>query len=91
MAIREDVYAAIDSERAYQETRWNSSTTTSHGQHSYEEWFTYIEDYIAEAKHILSRGSAQDVDLPVAHILRKVTAMGVAAMEQRGAPRREGF
>jgi len=27
----------------------------------------------------------------VQHIMRKVTAMGVACMEQQGAPRREGF
>lgn len=31
---REQVYEAIDSERDYQESRWNGS------QHSFEEWIT---------------------------------------------------
>ena len=56
------MYAAIDSERAYQNTRWNSETTTSEGLHSLEEWFTYIEDYVSEAKHVLSREARQTAD-----------------------------
>lgn len=91
MNTRTEVYNAIDSERDYQETRWNSTTTTSEGKHSFEEWFTYMEDYITEAKHILSRESKQNADKRTQHIMRKITAMGVAAMEQLGAPRREGF
>ena len=86
---RSEVYAALDSERAYQDIRWNESTTTSEGKHTFEEWFTYMEDYIREAQHILSRESTQTAYVKVAHIMRKVTAMGVACMEQQGAPRRE--
>jgi len=88
---RSSVYAALDSERAYQDTRWNESTTTSEGKHTFEEWIVYMEDYLAEAKHILSRESTQSAYAKVQHIMRKVTAMGVACMEQQGAPRREGF
>lgn len=90
-AAREEVYAALDSERAYQENRWNASTTTSEGKHSFSEWIAYMEDYLAEAKHILARTAKQKAYPDVAHIIRKVTAMGVAAMEEHGAPRREGF
>lgn len=86
MPTRQQVYAALDSEREYQDRRWNPTTTTSRGQHSFEAWFTYITDYVAEAQHLLSRGAAQDTQLAAAHILRKVTVMGVAAMEQLGAP-----
>lgn len=90
MTPRNEVYAALDSERDYQESRWNPSTTTSEGKHSFEEWFT-LEDYIAEAKHLLSRGAQQDTHAAAAATMRKVTAMGVAAMEQHGAPQRAGF
>lgn len=88
MPTRQEVYAAIDSERAYQQQRWNEKTTTSKGFHSFSEWFAYMEDYIAEAKHILARTAKQDAELPVQNIMRKVVAMGVAAMEDHGAPPR---
>jgi hypothetical protein len=91
MPTRAEVYAAIDSERNYQKSRWNERTTTSKGFHSFSEWFAYMEDYIAEAKHLLARTPAQDAEIPVQHIMRKVTTMGVAAMEDHGAPTREGF
>lgn len=91
MTDRSTVYSVIDGERAYQETRWNPNTTTSGGKHSVGEWLVYMHDYLNEAMHHCSRypdpaGSNQAlVDI------RKITAMGVAAMEQLGAPRREGF
>lgn len=91
MTDRSEVYAALDSERAYQQSRWNSSTTTSAGVHSFSEWLAYMEDYMNEAKHMLAREARQNSYPKVAHIMRKVTAMGVAAMEQLGAPKREGF
>lgn len=88
---RNDVYDAIDSERAYQDTRWNDSTTTSGGRHSLEEWVLYMENYLTEAKHQLSRNAKQVAEPLALATMRKITAMGVAAMEQHGAPRREGF
>jgi hypothetical protein len=48
----------------------------------------YVEDYVSEAKHILSREPIQAARQKAIHIMRKVTALGVAAMEQHGAPRR---
>jgi len=89
MASREEVYKAIDSERDYQESRWNESTTVSKNIHSFEDWITYMEDYLSEAKHLLSRQARQDADPKVCHIMRKVLAMGVNALEQHGAPHRE--
>ena len=88
MATRQEVYEAIDSERDYQLARWNPSTTTSGGNHSFSEWIAYMEDYLLEAKHILARTARQDAYPQVANIMRKVTTMGVAAMEQLGAPKR---
>ncbi len=91
MATRSEVYGAIDSERAYQDTRWNSETTTTGGKHSVEEWLMYIEDYVNEAKHLLSRETYAVSQPKALAIVRKVAGMAVCAMEQLGAPRREGF
>jgi hypothetical protein len=80
---RKDVYKLIDGEREYQDKKWNGTTTTSEGRHqSPEEWIVYMEDYLSEAKHILSREATQIANLKAMEIIRKVTAMGVAAMEQ---------
>jgi hypothetical protein len=80
---REEVYKLIDGERDYQDGKWNPTTTVSGGKHqSPEEWITYMEDYLAEAKHLVSR-EAHQISYPKAmDIIRKVTALGVAAMEQ---------
>lgn len=86
---REEVYKLIDGERDYQDERWNANTTSSGGRHENpEEWIMYMEDYLAEAKHLLSRNN-RDINPKAMAIIRKVTAMGVAAMEQIGAPERE--
>lgn len=86
MTPRSEVYAAIDTERDYQKM-WETKST-SKGLHSFSEWLAYMEDYIDEAQHLLARGAQQDTYNQVAHIMRKVVAMGVAAMEQHGAPSR---
>ena len=89
MVSRIEVYKAINSERDYQESRWNAETTVSENIHSFEDWIVYMEDYLAEAKHLLARSARQDADPKCCHIMRKVLAMGVNALEQHGAPLRE--
>jgi len=79
---REDVYKLIDGERDYQDKKWNAETSRNFAQHSPEEWFTYIEDYVNEAKHILSRESFVTADSKAMDIMRKVAGMAVCAMEQ---------
>lgn len=93
MATRANVYRALDGERDYQKSRANAVGDAEEHFHSLEEWAVYIEDYLAELKHSLSRvwrpgGNPTEAEL---NIMRKITAMGVAAMEQHGAPQREGF
>jgi len=78
---RSDVYARLDDEREYQAQRWPKERP-----HSFEEWFTYMRDYISEAEHILSRTATPEAQEPAANIMRKVTAMGIAALEQHGCP-----
>lgn len=87
MPTRQEVYEAIDSERDYQVARWGNTVTK--GQHSITEFIAYMEDYLAEAKHILARkGKAESYPL-VLPIMRKVTTLGVACMEQNGAQKRD--
>jgi len=84
MMDRTDVYKLIDEERNYQDKKWNFKSPPSNGTHSWEDWFVYIEDYVNEAKHILSRNPKMEGDKFAAHSMRKVAAMAVCAMEQNG-------
>lgn len=88
-ATRNEVYDALNGEREYQR-KWETESE-SKGKHSLSEFFAYMEDYIDEAQHILAREPVQTGNPKAANILRKVTALGVAAMEQHGAPKREGY
>ena len=78
---RKDVYKLIDGERDYQSIKWNEFTTSSANIHTPEEWIMYMQDYLLEASHILSREAAQTGRPKAMEIIRKVTALGVAAME----------
>jgi len=89
---RQEVYKLIDGEREYQNERWKDDHTVSGTHvHTPEEWIVYMEDYLQEAKHILSRNSAPDCYQAAMDIIRKVTAMGVAAMEQIPTSPRAGY
>lgn len=79
---RSEVYKLIDGERDYQDKIWNDKTTVTGGIHSPEEWFMYIENYVNEAKHLLSRKPLQIAKPEAMSIMRKVGAMAVCAMEQ---------
>jgi hypothetical protein len=82
---RQEVYAAVDSERRYQ-SKWDD--VESQNIHTETEFVLFMEDYLMEAKHLLARNAAEDVRKEVLDTIRKVTAMGVACMEQHGAPQR---
>jgi hypothetical protein len=87
-ATRQEVYTAIDGEREYQEKRWNPSTTSTGGQHSVTEFLVYMRDYVEEALHHLSRNADPEASQCALGSVRKITTLGVACMEQNGAPRR---
>ena len=68
------------------------TTTNTHGRHARpEEWLVYIQDYLSEAVNIATRSAEPASSKRVMDNIRKITAMGVAAMEQIGCERREGF
>jgi hypothetical protein len=84
MATREEVYAAVDSERAYQQEVWGDRFRQP------EVWCLVMEDYIAEAR---AQAARTDFHNPLAlaeylATVRKVTALGVACMEAHGALKR---
>lgn len=85
---RQEVFALIEGERAYQETRWNEKTTPSEGNHSPQEWLSYIRDYTEEALHIGARESDATSRQKQMNIMRKIATLAVAAMENNGAPAR---
>ncbi len=91
-ATREEVYKAIDSERDYQERLWSEKNAPGHKHsHSIEEWLVYMKDYLDEAFHQVSRvGAGTPEYLKSLDTIRKVTALGVVAMEDNGAPIRSG-
>jgi hypothetical protein len=90
MTPRSEVYAALDGERSYQDAKGVANGGAPH-QHELESFVIYMENYLHELKHDLSRIWCPDGKPPLKalHTLRKVTALGVAAMEQHGAPRRD--
>jgi hypothetical protein len=85
---REEVYKLIDTERLYQDTRWNITTTPTGGLHSPTEWLVYIQDYLTEAMHSTSRSADPEAKNRVLDGVRKIAAMCVICMEQHGAPSR---
>ena len=86
---REEVYKVIDGERAYQDMRWNESTTPTGGFHTVPEFVLYMEHYLQEARRLLSTQPDPKANEDGLDFVRKVTAMGVACMEQNGAVERK--
>ena len=91
MTPRAAVYDALDSERDYQDSRWNANTTTSEGLHSVSEFVLYMEHYMHEARRLLSTQASPKAEEDGLEFIRKITALGVVCMEQHGAPQRKGF
>ena len=90
-ATREQVYGALDSERAYQDSRWGSTLSggvPGDGSRTLDEFILYIAGYADELKRI---GATSPVPAEKLEFVRKVGGLCVAAMEQHGAPRRAGF
>ncbi len=94
--VREDVYKAVDGERDYQQ-KWEDAD--SKGKHETGAFILFMEHYLKEARRLEStlenggnnRRIADGSPGPEGSLdfVRKVTALGVACMEQNGAPERE--
>jgi hypothetical protein len=73
------VIEAIDSEREYQEQKWPGHC------HSTAEYILIMEQCLLKAKTAWSGNSGDKMAL---HEVRQVVAVGVACMEDNGAPKR---
>ena len=88
MILRNEVYAAIDSERDYQDKRWGATASSGNpgaGERTIDEFALYISAYADDLKDIASH--ALDPDNKLAWV-RKIAGLCVACLEQHGAPSR---
>lgn len=78
---RQKVYKLIDGERDYQK-KWSD---VNEGRRTIDEFSGYILGYALELIHTTSHGRSPEHALAT---IRKIAALGVACMEQHGAPER---
>jgi hypothetical protein len=90
MTTREEVYIAIDSERNYQMAMAEKAhgDPSNDGKKQLETFVLYMDDYMTELKHQLSRVWGPDAYQGPLNTMRKIVAIGVGAMEVHGAPKR---
>jgi hypothetical protein len=89
MATRQEVYSAIDGERAYQDAgKGNAQRHDGMPEMTPGEILLCMEKLMNDAREVWYSPDGGVNCLPY---VRKVTAMGVKLMEHYGAPRREGF
>jgi len=86
MIKMEEVFEAIKEEREYQDKLWGQAM--SKGRHDIPSWILYMEDYLQEAREVVSRYATPECDEDALHAIRKIAAMCVACMEQNGLQRR---
>lgn len=90
---RTEVYNAIDSERAYQNHVWreNAGLEPESPVRTVAEELLMLEEYVAKARTAWTAAPRRHEVLVTTDILRKCAAICVRAMENHGAPKREGF
>ena len=82
MLKREEVYAAIDSERVHQDRKWG---TIEKHPHEVGGWLTLMRQHLRDAE---AAWSSQPDDREALAEIRKVLAIGVACCEQHGVKKR---
>jgi len=84
---RTDVYKRLDGERAYQDLKWGTrreADGTPDEEKPVAEWINYMEFHLQKAKNAVYYLDTKEALAE----LRKVTALGVRAMEIHGCPER---
>lgn len=88
-AKRSEVYAAIDSERDYQDDMQVGPDGRTDGrQKSVGDYLTLVRVYSQKADEAYSGSPGDEAAL---HVIRKIAGIAVQAMEVHGAPRRPGY
>lgn len=75
---RDQVYAAVDSERNYQDRKWG---TVDQHPHEVGGWLTLMRKLLTDAE---VAWASSDGDYMALQEIRKVLAVGVACAEQHG-------
>jgi hypothetical protein len=84
---RREVYAAIDTERDYQDRRWPSPFILGvPNPMSIGEFILLIEEYTEKAR--VEWATEKKPEDRALHFIRKVAGIAVNCMEQHGAPKR---
>lgn len=83
MPTRQEVYAAVDSERDYQEAL--PPNRTDGFDHTVGDYVTMLQYYQAELARAWTLNAGDDAALEV---MRKVAGIAVHCMEDHGAPKR---
>jgi hypothetical protein len=81
MPTRAEVYAAIDSERTYQDALWPQDDPQTIG-----EFVLLLDEYVARARAEWT--VEKKPEMRTVNIIRKVAGIAVNCMEQHGAPSR---
>lgn len=87
-ATREDVYRAIDSERAYQNALGPERREPRETSHSVGDYLTMLAVYQHKAEVAWTDNPGTDEAMKA---IRKIAGICVRAMEEHGAPQREGY
>ncbi|MCP5019606.1 MAG: hemagglutinin [Ketobacter sp.] len=82
---RQRVYKLIDEERDYQDTRWAAGRPMSDEFTPVAAWILYMEKHLQSAKERIYN---LDETAALSQI-RKITAIGVACMENNKTPARK--
>lgn len=85
---RQQVYEAIDTERAYQDSKWGNTLSgdrVGNGERSVDEFSLYISGYTTD---LVAFSSHFSDDIKKLEIIRKIAGLCVNCMEQHGAPKR---
>jgi uncharacterized protein CbrC (UPF0167 family) len=84
---RADVYAAIDTERDFQDSF--IADKEYYITHTLGEFILMLNQYAAQAQEKWTHHSDKEDGFPASlHEVRKIAALAVRCMEQHGAPRR---
>ena len=77
-------FNALEGELNYQVEKW------SEHRHSNAEFAVFIEEYLNDLKELVTKSDSNDPEVKrkEADIMRKVTALGVAAMIENGIAKR---
>ena len=82
---REDVFTLINGERAYQDSKWDTGRPLSDQKTPVAAWLLYIEEHLNQAKAMIYY-LREDQSLEQ---VRKITALGVACMENNNTEARK--